>query len=665
MAYSTNTKDEENKRGKKAMGMLPAAVLAFGALVLGASAWTGGSEKTVSSSIPTYTVEPGDLSVTVSAGGTVQAMETTEIECQVEGQTQILDIVDQGTVLTQEDVENERVIVKLDSSSLEDSEEQQEIEVANAEASYTSAQESLNIQKQQNESNISQAELDVEIARMDLEKYVGKELVDEVVNENVHYQNLGQHEALGGEAQVTRDDLQSQISLAKAQLKSDEETLTWTRRLLEKEYVSENELDSDELQVKRRKSELEQAKANLRLFREYTLPKQVKQYASDLREAKRELKRVKARARSQLAQAESDLRSKKSTYEMKKERLEELRTMIDNCTIEAPKPGLVVYASTSRGRRFDENPIEEGRELREGQPIITIPDLETMSAQVNIPESDIQSVEEGQRAVVTVEAVPDKTWEGEVAQVSSMASEEDRFGPDASVYESFVKLDGRVTKLKPGMSATAEIYVADKKDVLTVPIQAVTSYEGDRVVWTRNSDELALHEVNTGQFSDTKVEIQAGLEEGDTVLLAPPEVEPANVKLVELPESQKQATKVAEGPDNEGGPGRPSQRGPGGGSAQAEPPQDRSPGSATGGGQRPRRGQSAGTDGENQDGPGDSGPPMNPDRVAKMLKQMPEQRRKAAIKRMRDRMSSLSEEKRKKMKRVLSQFESADGQSNE
>lgn len=579
MADSPNAGNKQNGKAKKTVGFVAVAVLVCGALVWGAGTWTGGSEQTMSSSIPTYTVEPGDLTVTVSAGGTVQAMETTEIECQVEGQTQILEIVDQGTVLTKEDVENGRVIVRLDSSSLEDSEEQQEIEVANAEASYTSATESLNIQKQQNESNISQAQLTVELTRMDLEKYVGKELVDDVIEGKVTYQELGNHEDLAGEAQVKRDELQSSISLARAQLKRDQDTLKWTKKLVEKGYENPNKQDADELQVQTRQSELDQAKANLRLFLEYTLPKQVKQYANDLREAKRELERVKARARSQLAQAESDLRSKKQTYEMKKERLEELRTMIDNCTIEAPKPGLVVYASTSRGRRYDENPIEEGRELREGQPIITIPDLETMAAKVNIAESDVQSVAEGQRAVVSVEAVPDTTWKGEVAELSSMASEEDRFGPDASVYESFVKLDGRVTELKPGMSATAEVYVADLKDVLTVPIQAVTTYEGDRVVWTRNSEDLALREVRTGQFSDTRVEIKAGLEKGDTILLAPPEVEPANVKLVELPETETEGTKLAEKPAEQGD----ADNAPGKQSPQGQAPQQ---GGAAGGGTR-------------------------------------------------------------------------------
>ena len=493
------------------------------------------SETADISNIPTYSAARNDLSVTVSAGGTIQAMDTTEIECQVEGQTQILDIVKEGTILTEQDVENEKTIVRLDSSSMEDQSQQQEIQVANAEAAFKSARENLNIQKQENESNISQAKLKVEFARMDLEKYVGKKLARKIINTDAEYADLRNNPDLGGEAEVKKDNLESEINLAEEELTRSEETLKWTKKLVEKGYVNRNEQDADQLQLKTRKSKLRQARANLQLFLEYTLPKQVEQYASDLREARRELERVKARARSQLAQAQSELRTKQSTYQMKKQRLEELKQMIANCTINAPEPGLVVYASTSQDRRYNSNPIEEGQKLREGQTIITIPDLKTMAAEVDIPEGDIKSVQTGQKAVVTVEAIPDKSWQGRVEKVSAMASSKRRFGPDVRVYKTVIKLDGRVTDLKPGMSTTAEIYVAELENVLTVPIQAVTTFKGERAVWVKDENSVSIHQVKTGHYSDTKVEIRAGLSPGDKVLLASPQIEPANVEYIELP----------------------------------------------------------------------------------------------------------------------------------
>ncbi len=495
---------------------------------------TNSRQAALSAGIPTHTVERGDLSVTVSAGGTIQAMHTTKVDGNVEGQTKILEIVEEGTILTKEDVENDKIIVRLDSSSMEDKAEQQELDLANAKAAFKNAEENLNIQKQQNESDISQAELAVNFARMDLEKYVGKELASRIVERNIDYENIGNHEQLGGEAEVKKSNLESEISLAEEELTRAEDTLKWTTKLVEKGYVNRNEQDADELQLKTRKSNLRQARANLRLFLTYTLPKNVEQYASDFKEAKRELERVKARARGQLAQAQSQFETKKATYEMKKERLEELKTMIDNCTIEAPEPGLVVYASTSGGRRHRDDPIEEGRQLRQGETIITIPDLETMVAEVDITEGDIKSVEKGQKADVSVEAIADKTWEGQVEKVSSMASSQRRFGPDIRVYDTMVKLSGRVTDLKPGMTTTAEIYVADLKDVLTVPVQAVTTYRGNRAIWTKNSDKIRLHQVRTGHFSDTRVEIREGLSPGDKVLLAKPDMAPDDAEFVAL-----------------------------------------------------------------------------------------------------------------------------------
>ena len=157
-----------------------------------------------------------------------------------------------------------------------------------------------------------------------------------------------------------------------------------------------------------------------------------------------------------------------------------------------------------------------------------------MAAEVDITESDVKSVAEGQRAVVTVAAMPERTWMGRVERVSTMATSRNRFGPDVRVYETVIRLDGDVADLKPGMSTTAEVYVAELAGVLTVPIQAVTTYGDGRAVWVAGPEGLALHEVRTGRFSEAKVEIRAGLSEGDRVLLAPPDAAPADVPFVAL-----------------------------------------------------------------------------------------------------------------------------------
>ncbi|NIR00077.1 MAG: hypothetical protein GTN78_07715, partial [Gemmatimonadales bacterium] len=72
--------------------------------------------------------------------------------------------------------------------------------------------------------------------------------------------------------------------------------------------------------------------------------------------------------------------------------------MIQNCTIHATKPGVVVYASTSDPWRRRDNPIQEGSSVRQNETIITVPDLMTLAARVNVHETEISKVEPGQQA---------------------------------------------------------------------------------------------------------------------------------------------------------------------------------------------------------------------------------------------------------------------------
>ncbi len=263
-----------------------------------------------------------------------------------------------------------------------------------------------------------------------------------------------------------------------------------------------------------------------------------------------------------------------------------------------------------------------------------------MSAEVDITEGDIKSVAEGQRADITVDAIPDKTWEGRVERVSTMATSQRRFGPDVKVYETAVKLEGRVTELKPGMSATAEIYVADLKDVLSIPIQAVTTYQGNRVVWVRKADTLKLHQVRTGHFSDTKIEIKAGLSDGDTILLASPDVPPADVPLVELPLSEKKPS----GQEKT----TPRTRQP---EAQARNnPKENTSGRTSGKSMASHKGQNA------RNSQSEHLITLDPDQLIAHLQKMPSQRRKKVLQRIRKRLAALPEDKQKKMKKVLKSF---------
>lgn len=155
--------------------------------VLAAAAWFVWQRGESSSGrAPTFTARRGPLEITVIEGGSLQALESQEIKCEVRVGYQgskILKIVEEGYLVTEEDVKTNKVLVELDSSELEKQIAQQEIQYQSAVASLTDAQQNYEIQLNQNQSDVKAAEQKVRFARMDFDKFLGDSATAEIIQE--------------------------------------------------------------------------------------------------------------------------------------------------------------------------------------------------------------------------------------------------------------------------------------------------------------------------------------------------------------------------------------------------------------------------------------------------------------------------------------------------
>jgi len=476
-----------------------------------------------------FTVKRGDLTISVTEPGNIKAIKSEDIKSKVEGRATIVNIVPEGTMITPEDVNDGKVLVELDSSKLKEQLPLTEIALASAEAIFADANESYLIQVKQNESNITVAELKVRFSLMDFQKYLGEIVAQKATDEanpdpNSRIDTASllkdiEDQNSGGEASQKFKEFQDNIALAKSNLERASGKLNWTEKLRVKEYVSETELLADRLEVQSLTIKRDQAEIALDLFRRYDFPKQVEQLQSDYNEAKLELERTQARARSQLVQAKAKLVSAKATYELQKQRLEKLHSQIEACVIKAPAVGQVVYwSSTERWSRFK---IEQGAEVPEGYKIITIPDASEMKVEIKVHETWIDKIEPNQPAKITVAAFPDKTFTGKVLKKAPLADQTDFLNPDLKVYLTDVSIDGTHDALKTGMTGTVEVIIDELHDVLYVPIQSVVTVEEKKMCYVMGS-RAEKREVETGLFNDNFVEIKSGLTEGEKVLLNPP-----------------------------------------------------------------------------------------------------------------------------------------------
>lgn len=493
----------------------------------------------------TCLVKKGDLAITVSESGSLQAERMERIRSKVPQSVSIIELIPEGTEISAADVQAGRVLVKLDSSSLEERLTKQEITVESVEAAYTRAKENYLIQERQNESNIRAAELDVKFSRMELEHYLGTALATGATEET-DFARLRESQDLGGAARQKKTALETDVQLTQEELERAIDTYEWTKQLSDKQYVSRNELKADELARMRRDAELEQAKLSLELFARYELPKEAETRFADRREKVLELDRVKAKANAQMAQELANVKSSEATYTLEKQQLGDLEEQVGYCTIRATQPGLVVYASSTDFWRRSRSPIEEGASMRERQEIIHLPDLSSMIAEVKVHESVVKKVKKGQAAVVTVDAYPDLRLTGTVKEVAGLPDPQN-WMQDVKVFNTTIVIEGEHPYLRPGMSCRGEITIAELPQVLYVPVQAVTTRGDRRVCFAVEEGNSRMSFVETGEFDDKFVEIRSGLAEGQRVLLAPPFLPVEEEAALAEGEGEPPASEAAEG----------------------------------------------------------------------------------------------------------------------
>ncbi|UCD50609.1 MAG: HlyD family efflux transporter periplasmic adaptor subunit [Phycisphaerales bacterium] len=495
----------------------------------------------------TFTVRRGDLIVTVTEGGSIRAHKSIQYKCQVErrgGEVTILNIVPGGTYITQEDVDQGKILVKLDSSALEENLTQEEMELSGDKQNATAEKEAYDIQVIRNESNIAQGKLDVRFALIDLQRYLGAELADRLVKDVNEAVDLAQHvapfvkevisdpnlldgTAAGKQMKTSQDNIvQANASLATAQAR-----LAGTERLHDANYVSDLDLQGDQLSVINSRFSKEDAEVDLNLFLRYDLAKEIETLLSNYIEMGRELERTYAQCRSELAQADARLSNAQQRYQQQSERVNELKEQIEYCTIRARAPGLVIYGSgdsgdafrAMRGRGGGGGMIAEGEVVYEGQTIISMPDTAEMVADISVHETEVDKIRPGQPAEIVMDAFPDRILQGEVLEVAPLPDQQRGFlNPDLKVYKTQVSIDGTHDFLKTRMSCKVTVLVRELPDVIQVPIQVVANRRGRKVCYVVTPNGPAEREVQTGAFNDTFVQITEGLEAGETVLLNPP-----------------------------------------------------------------------------------------------------------------------------------------------
>ena len=185
-------------------------------------------------------------------------------------------------------------------------------------------------------------------------------------------------------------------------------------------------------------------------------------------------------AENQVKMRESEVSSQERQIETQKLRMQQEQATVENAKlnlskvrIESPLTGIITRRNIEEGET-----VVIGTMNNAGTVLLTVADMSVIEAEVEVDETDIPTVQLGQKAKVTIDAMPGKSFTGKVTEIgNSPIQSTGGAAAQATNFKVKVTLDGEVPDVRPGFTCTAEITTATRQQAIAVPIQATAVRE--------------------------------------------------------------------------------------------------------------------------------------------------------------------------------------------
>lgn len=472
--------------------------VAFAGLAVGVVVWAPWSPKVAAAAEVAaddlYTVRRDDLRVTLTENGTMVAKESQKVAAKIRGESKILFLVEEG-----KEVPEGEVVCKLDATQVQSQLEQVQLDIVQTEADLKAARIEVEIQIGENEAAVKKAAVALDRAKQEIEKYEQ------------------------GEAPQEKKKLEVALKDAQTAFNRDSKNLEDSKKLLEQKYIKKSEVEDHEIAFERSKVQKEGAEVALVLFDKYTLPMTLEEKRTKVTDAERDAASASKRGESQLGQKNVKVQQLEKRLRMQNEQLQDRKKDVENMTLTAPCPGILVYGDPHEP--WNRQQLKVGGQIWGGQTVMTIPDLRVMQVKLQIHEADISKLKLGLKATVTTDSYPGLQLVGEVSKIATVASGESNWGGSSEVKKFDVEVTLRTEglQLRPGISAKCEIAIETRPQTLFVPLQAVFAEDGEHFCHTQGVSKAAeRRKVKLGTSNDNWMEIVEGLAEGERVLLYNP-----------------------------------------------------------------------------------------------------------------------------------------------
>ena len=259
-----------------------------------------------------------------------------------------------------------------------------------------------------------------------------------------------------------------------------------------------------------------------------------------------------AQAKAQKVQLSAQLNSAQRRVSQSEANLRRFDDVLDKHNVKSPLDGVVTNLPVRVGET-----MVVGVQNQPGSTIMTIADMSIITAEIKVDETDIVNVKLDQQADVTIDAIPNKVFKGHVIEIGNTAilrstgvaaSQSTASSQEAKDFKVVVALDNPPDDIRPGLSCTGKIITATRKNVVTIPIQALTiRQKGDleeadkkpddksknappspaeekarkeelQGVFVVNGEKAEFRKLETGITGATDIEVTNGLKEGDEII---------------------------------------------------------------------------------------------------------------------------------------------------
>ncbi|KOH43856.1 efflux RND transporter periplasmic adaptor subunit [Sunxiuqinia dokdonensis] len=185
--------------------------------------------------------------------------------------------------------------------------------------------------------------------------------------------------------------------------------------------------------------------------------------------------------------------------------------------ITTPEDGIVMFGKNWNGSKYSKDD-----EISIWRPLIaTLPDMSSVISETYVKEIDISKLSKGDSVNITIEALPNKSYSGEVNYIAAIG--EDHPGFEMKVFKVIVRFHDSDDALKPGMTCINHIVFDHYRDHPLIPVDAVYRDSIQSIVYLKSGGEVIKQPVELGAENKGMTVVLDGLQEGDRILMNPPE----------------------------------------------------------------------------------------------------------------------------------------------